>query len=284
MTELKTSASSTTREANERTQLLETTTTSYSTQEVEQTNERVIDIPSDHEPTIPFDQLKHHIQDVLIFGKKVSSSSSSSSTTSGHRQVSRSNSNSNRSVSHQQDTVNEEYPSSRSIVKNKEEKDRSTDQSFKKRDVLAGVLKFATDQYIEHQGLSEQVDAIHQNPHIDTTSKSSSSSSSSQHRQKQTLPPPSGPLPLLQHQPQADTSVNDVWDMAKNASVCAVLGLLSERRQGKISITDDTDATLQRLALSTLEHGMKQTSAKDMLRQEMLFKPLLGDKSGNKLK
>ncbi|KAI9309374.1 hypothetical protein BJ944DRAFT_173090 [Cunninghamella echinulata] len=281
MTELKTSTSSTTREANERTQLLETTTTSYSTREVEQTNERVIDIPSDHEPTIPFDQLKHHIQDVLIFGKKVSSSSSSSSsTTSGHRQVSRSNSNSNRSVNHQQqDTVNEEYPSSRSIVKDKEEKDRSTDQSFKKRDVLAGVLKFATDQYIEHQGLSEQVDAIHQNPHIDTASKTPSSSSSSQHRQKQTLPPPSGPLPLLQHQPQEDTSVNDVWDMAKNASVCAVLGLLSERRQGKISITDDTDATLQRLALSTLEHGMKQTSAKDMLRQEMLFKPLLGDKS-----
>jgi hypothetical protein len=77
-----------------------------------------------------------------------------------------------------------------------------------------------------------------------------------------------------------DDSVKDVWDVAKNASVCAVLGLLSERRQGKVSITADVDVTLQRLALSTLEHGMKQTSAKDMIRQEMLFKPWLGDKSG----
>ncbi|CAO3586426.1 unnamed protein product [Absidia cylindrospora] len=93
-----------------------------------------------------------------------------------------------------------------------------------------------------------------------------------QQQHNQALPP----LPLVQPH---DDSVKGVWDVAKNASVCAVLGLLSERRQGKISITSDADATLQRLALSTLEHGVKQTSAKEMIRQEMLFKPWLGDKS-----
>ncbi|CAO3629518.1 unnamed protein product [Cunninghamella blakesleeana] len=250
MTGLKSSSSST--DVNERTQLLETTTTSYSTrvQEESQTD-RVININLEHEPSIPFDQLKHHIQDVLIFGKAAASSSHHSSNASA------------RSVGHQKEVDTQQQRRSIAV-----DNDENSNQKFKKRDVLVGALKFATDQWLENQGLSDQVDSIDQNPHVDNKKV-----------QQHELPPPSGPLPLLQPRSTKDTSVSDVWDVAKNASVCAVLGLLSERRQGKISITDDTDATLQKLALSTLEHGMKQTDAKDMLRQEMLFRPLLGDKS-----
>ncbi|CAO3632302.1 unnamed protein product [Cunninghamella blakesleeana] len=257
MMELNTSNSS---KINETTQLLETTKVSYNTQaqEESQTN-HVININSEHEPTIPFDQLKHHIQDVLVFGKTAASSyqqlsiSNSSSTTSNNNN-NNNNNNNTRSVEKQQ---------TRSMDQNE-----NSNQKFKKRDVLSGALKFATDQWLESQGLSDQVDAIHQNPHVDNKKIQQESSSSS-----------SGSSTLLKSHSTNDNSVSDVWDVAKNASVCAVLGLLSERRQGKISITDDTDATLQRLALSTLEHGMKQTNAKDMLRQEMLFRPLLGDKS-----
>jgi hypothetical protein len=71
--------------------------------------------------------------------------------------------------------------------------------------------------------------------------------------------------------------------VGKNASVCAILCLIGERRQTRISTTvnADNDDTLQRLALSILEYGLEQTMTKDMTRQEMLFKPWLGDKSGN---
>jgi hypothetical protein len=140
----------------------------------------------------------------------------------------------------------------------------------KKRDFIAGALRFATDQWMENQGITN--DMIHESINSDESSPLGPPVTPNQQ-------PPPGFLPQPLVQPH-DDSVKDVWDVAKNASVCAVLGLLSERRQGKVSITADVDVTLQRLALSTLEHGMKQTSAKDMIRQEMLFKPWLGDKSG----
>ncbi|KAI8089814.1 uncharacterized protein BX664DRAFT_333976 [Halteromyces radiatus] len=229
----------------ERTRLLDstTTTTSYTTQvQVEEgrSQQQVVDMTMEHDPTVPLDELTDHIQHLLVFGKhrgngKLSQSSSSSN---GSGQV----------IMGEQEV---------DIVQEEGQRDISSRKS-KKRDLITGALRFATDQWMENQGINNQVihESIQQGPSTSTSNQ---------------LPP----LPLVSH----EESAKGVWDVAKNASVCAVLGLLSERRQGKISLTSDADATLQRLALSTLEHGVKQTSASDMIRQEMLFKPWLGDKS-----
>lgn len=249
--------------ATERTRLLDstntTTTTSYRTQVEEERTERVVDISMEHDPTVPLDELTDHIQHFLVFGKhshngrlSISSSSSSSSSKNGGGD----------------EIIMGEQELSLEIEEGAQSRQVSSSSSAarksRKRELIAGALHFATDQWRERQGITNQV--IHENSGAYGT---------------QVMPQPQaqplGPLPLVQPH---DDSVKGVWDVAKNASVCAVLGLLSERRQGKVSITADADATLQRLALSTLEHGVKQTSAKDMIRQEMLFKPWLGDKSG----
>ncbi|CAO3586424.1 unnamed protein product [Absidia cylindrospora] len=57
----------------ERTRLLDSSniTTSYSTQvQVEgERSERVVDITMEHDPTVPLDELKDHIQHFLVFGQ-----------------------------------------------------------------------------------------------------------------------------------------------------------------------------------------------------------------------
>ncbi|KAI8341495.1 hypothetical protein BC941DRAFT_417048 [Chlamydoabsidia padenii] len=239
----------------ERTRLLNTssTTTTYRTQVEEERSERVVDISMEHDPTVPIDELKDHIQHLLVYGKQRGQLSQSSSSTTSK------NDDSDQVIMGEQEL---------SLVAEEEQEQGQTRQvssrKSRKRELIAGALHFATDQWRERQGLTNQ--AIHE------------ASGSSASYGAQVMPPQPGlpPLPLVQ--PHED-SIKGVWDVAKNASVCAVLGLLSERREGKVSITADADATLQRLALSTLEHGVKQTSAKDMIRQEMLFKPWLGDKS-----
>lgn len=249
----------------ERTRLLDSSnvTTSYSTQVQiqEERSERVVDMTMEHDPTVPLDELKDHIQHFLVFGKhrgtgQLSQSSSSSTSKNDSDQI---------ITGEQEISIVEEGGQERQVT--------TKTRKSKKRDFITGALQFATDQWMENQGITNQV--VHES--INGGAGSSTSSGQpviplAQQQRQQGLPP----LPLVQPH---DDSVKGVWDVAKNASVCAVLGLLSERRQGKISITSDADATLQRLALSTLEHGVKQTSAKEMIRQEMLFKPWLGDKS-----
>lgn len=251
---------------NERTRLLDsthtTTTTSYRTQVEEDRTERVVDISMEHDPTVPLDELTDHIQHFLVFGKhshngrlSISSSTSSSSSKNGGG---------DEIITGEQELsleVEEE-------TQNRQVSSSSAARKSRKRNLIAGALHFATDQWRERQGITSQVIQEH-------------TGSYGTQVMPQPQAQPLGPLPLVQPH---DDSVKGVWDVAKNASVCAVLGLLSERRQGKVSITADADATLQRLALSTLEHGVKQTSAKDMIRQEMLFKPWLGDKSGKENK
>ncbi|CAO3587778.1 unnamed protein product [Absidia cylindrospora] len=142
-------------------------------------------------------------------------------------------------------------------------------QKHKKREIIAGALRFATDQWKENQGPTDH--DIHETATGGSPSSEQPLTSQLQ-GQHQLL---SLPQVVLQ-----DGSVTGVWDVAKSASVCAVLGLLSEHRQGKLSSMADTDTILQRLALSTLEHGMNLASEKDSIRQEMLFKPWVGGKSG----
>lgn len=242
----------------ERTGLLDSTRTSYNNDD---RSERAINISTSQDPAVPLAELTDHIQHLLVFGQHRedrSVSQESSSTTLGKNRLDRA------------------IPDQRTFPIPDGEEEGLTREiepavyKSKKRDFIAGALRFATDQWMENQGITN--DMIHESINSDDSSPFGPPVTSNQQ-------PQSGSIPQPMAQPH-DESVKDVWDVAKNASVCAVLGLLSERRQGKVSITADVDVTLQRLALSTLEHGIKQTSAKDMVRQEMLFKPWLGDKSG----
>ncbi|ORX61913.1 hypothetical protein DM01DRAFT_1369830 [Hesseltinella vesiculosa] len=237
-------------EVNERTRLLGAATTTTSASYNGHVESQVVTIGAStsvsvHESTVPLDQLTDHIQHILVYGEKGTRGSSSSSSVCSQKQK--------RST---QIVVGDEPVEAGVVVE-----EHKAEKQMRKRDLVATSLKFATERWMEDQGMDpEQI----MNPNTASGL---------------------GPLPLIQHAPAPvgngfqTENVQQVWGVAKNASACAVLGLLSERRQGKLSLTQDGDATLQRLALSTLEHGIKQTSAKDMLRQEMLLKPMLGNKS-----
>jgi hypothetical protein len=88
-----------------------------------------------------------------------------------------------------------------------------------------------------------------------------------------------------QEQPRViPNSAENIFDVAKNASVCAVLALLHERRQSSGHSTE-TDISLQSLALSTLNLGLKvhDTSASQVVLYEMLTNKWMNGKSGTKV-
>ncbi|KAI8066688.1 hypothetical protein BC940DRAFT_302083 [Gongronella butleri] len=245
-------------EATERTRLLASSNGRAGSYQVVSTSTDV-SVPI-HDEAWHFDDVTDQIQHILVYGK----TTTTTTTTTTTREAGSSGHSSGRASPSRQDReilVGDEPLLSTEVIEGEATPPR-------KRDVLASSLKFATEKWMDNQGLK---------PHELATSAAAIQASTAAVSGSSTEG--LGPLPLIQHDVQPN-NVQQVWDVAKNASACAVLGLLSERRQGKMSLTQqDGDATLQRLALSTLEHGIKQTSAKDMLKEEMLLKPLLGKKS-----
>jgi hypothetical protein len=238
-----TDSSTTVFDASEQTRLLNptnTTTPAYNTltQSEDERSERVVNVSLDNEPTLPLDELTNYIQHLLDFRPQQSTPS----------------------------------PQNLPSDQGQEMHDHTTKglhQKHKKREIIAGALRFATDQWRENQGNTKQ--GI-ESPTVGSSSSDQLPTSQQQQEQEHLLPSPMAEL-------QYDSAI---WDVAKNASVCAILGLIDERRRIKNStlVYTDNDDSLQQLALCTLEYGLKQTTTNDVTRQEMLFKPWIGDKSG----
>ncbi|KAI8379136.1 uncharacterized protein BYT42DRAFT_644451 [Radiomyces spectabilis] len=74
-------------------------------------------------------------------------------------------------------------------------------------------------------------------------------------------------------------SAEHVWSVAKGASVCAVMSLLNESHKGSAAMSDTAKANMQQLALSTLEMGLRDSSATDHVVREMLCKKWLNGTS-----
>jgi hypothetical protein len=117
---------------------------------------------------------------------------------------------------------------------------------LRKRDLVVDALRFATDKWKDTNGYDQEQIVIQQQQQTKTTNNAES-----------------------------------VFDVAKNASVCAVLGLLHEHKQ-QSSHSTETDMSLQALALSTLNLGLKahDTSASRVVLYEMLTTKWTHGKSG----
>ncbi|KAI8138458.1 hypothetical protein BJV82DRAFT_523463 [Fennellomyces sp. T-0311] len=132
-------------------------------------------------------------------------------------------------------------------------------QRIRKRDQIKNALRSATDQWKEKHGWSSSTTLLHQ---------ASSSSSPpkvpvEQGQDEEPLPPlPVNPaqrltLPPIEH---------DVWQVAKHASVCTLL-VMSKK--------EDTE----KLALATLEYGMKASSGTTLVLRELLLRPWIENRS-----
>jgi hypothetical protein len=147
---------------------------------------------------------------------------------------------------------------------------------LRKRDYAVDALKFATDDWKSKHGYftgsnnSSYASLIGTNS---TTVENGRPSTTAVKQSKQ------HELPAFKGVP---STAESVFDVAKNASVCAVLALLHERRQSS-GHSRETDISLQSLALSTLNLGLKaqEKSARHVVLYEMLTNKWLDGKSGN---
>lgn len=163
-------------------------------------------------------------------------------------------------------------------------------KKLRKRDFAVDALRFATDKWKEqhgwetgsNNGSSASLLPANNNANASTTTtvttavlnglgngNGASATVVQQQRQQE------------QQFKAIPSSAESVFDVAKNASVCAVLALLHERRQSS-GHSAETDISLQTLALSTLNLGLKvhDTSASQVVLYEMLTNKWMNGKSG----
>lgn len=158
-------------------------------------------------------------------------------------------------------------------------------KALRKRDYAVDALHFATDKWKEKHGWSTGsnnssseglLPAVSSKPLPVTTSVVDNVQSNG------------NGLGIVQQKKKPEqqfkgipSSAESVYDVAKNASVCAVLALLHERRQSS-GLSTETDISLQALALSTLNLGLKvqDTSATHVVLYEMLTNKWMHGKSG----
>ncbi|KAI9249032.1 hypothetical protein BY458DRAFT_542625 [Sporodiniella umbellata] len=268
-----------TRATTEESRLLDTSTKNYNSQNNQtvititdaQSNEQTLAHESIQagQPLLPVNQLTEKIQDILVFSeikknqtnkraiKKRKGKGPSSSSSSGSSDT--------------EDGADESHH----LLKKKLSEwsiDHSPEKSkpLRKRDFAIDAFKLATDKWKEmhgwhpdHQDLAQHDTKIS----VATTETSSDPSVVVENRKIQTFQP----LP---------SSAENIFGVAKNASVCAVLALLHERRQSGGHSTE-TDVFLQTLALSTLSIGLKakNTSVQHVVLKEMLVTKWLHGRS-----
>ncbi|KAG2213130.1 hypothetical protein INT47_011279 [Mucor saturninus] len=265
------------------------------------------------QPTIPTQQLTEKIQDILVF-TEIKKNQQARAIVEEKKQLARQQQQQYLHQQQQQEPQQKEqptpvpvqYPSSSSdssdsdsdsdsgsvrftlkkklsewSIDGSKKKTESGKKALRKRDYAVDALRFATDKWKEKHGWS-------------TGSNNSSSAS--------LLPAPSPTSPItttvvetvqsngngigiVQQRKKQEfkaipSSAQSVYDVAKNASVCAVLALLHERRQSS-ALSTETDVSLQSLALSTLNLGLKvqDTSASHVVLYEMLTNKWMHGKS-----
>ncbi|KAG2222553.1 hypothetical protein INT45_002684 [Circinella minor] len=162
--------------------------------------------------------------------------------------------------------------------------------SLRKRDIIKNALKSAKEQWKDEHGWSSSTSLLQQHPHLLHGHHHGGSSSSlsqkkkteqQQHIQKNeeeeeeegqvptttTDTLPAGPLPINPAQRLTLPPLEqDIWKVAKHASVCTLIAM---------SKKDETE----KLALTTLEYGMKASSGTSLVLRELLLRPWLDNQS-----
>lgn len=323
----------------ERTRLLNTSTTSYSTRHEEEESSTVITMGSSSQeshrhflndsgnstitttrnlynnvisagqPSIPTHQLTEKIQDILVFREikkkqqeralidEKKQNKRAKQNQGGDAAVPYSSSSSSSSSSSDSDS---DTGSTRILLKKKlsewsidGSKSTSNDKGEKrlrKRDYAVDALKFATDKWKTKHGWATGSNnsssaSLFANGNTTTTTTTTTLLSNDGHGNLTSNSAANNNITVVkQKKKQAEgipSSAESVFDVAKNASVCAVLALLHERRQSS-GHSMETDVSLQSLALSTLNLGLKvqDKSASHVVLYEMLTNKWLNGKSG----
>lgn len=259
------------------------------------------------QPTIPTHQLTEKIQDILVFSEIKKNQQERAlnkekrekyKTQQKDQQVPSSDSSS--SSDSDSDSDSEDGSIRQNLKKKLSEwsidggKKKSAEGStegkkLRKRDFAVDALRFATDKWkVKHgweagsnNSSSASLLPAKNNATATTTTTVTSSLLNSIGNGNEAL------ATVIQQKKQKEqqfkaipSSAENVFDVAKNASVCAVLALLHERRQSSGHSTE-TDISLQSLALSTLNLGLKvhDTSASQVVLYEMLTNKWMHGKS-----
>ncbi|CAO3660237.1 unnamed protein product [Rhizopus stolonifer] len=265
----------------EETRLLDSSTKNYSSQN----SQTVITIAEQYsnsrgfvnsdvvsgQPLLPVDQLTEKIQDILVFSE-IKKNQGRKRAVQKKENGGPSSSSSSSSSSDSDSDKNE----SRHLLKKKLSEwsiDHGTENSkpLRKRDFAIDALKLATDKWREKHGwFSDHNESVQPETEVTvghTMGQSTSKPTVVENKKVQSY----------QHLP---SSAESIFGVAKNASVCAILALLHERRQSSGHSTE-TDVFLQTLALSTLSLGLKakNTSTQHVVLKEMLVSKWLNGRS-----
>ncbi|KAI7886193.1 hypothetical protein K492DRAFT_156437 [Lichtheimia hyalospora FSU 10163] len=156
----------------------------------------------------------------------------------------------------------------------------------RKRDIISHALRAATDQWkVEHGwgssaslfGHKDKNHHHHLFHHHHENQGGSSSSLKKQHTTEQ--PSEVDPVPSQQQQPAPKPIViptlppleHDIWNIARAGSVCALLAIAKSK---------ETNGSWEKLALSTMEYGLKASaSSQPLLLQEFFIRPWVDGRS-----
>jgi hypothetical protein len=229
---------------------------------------------SEGKPTLPVHQLTDKIQDILVFSeiKQVQEEKRQ------YRAL--------KKDQEQQEVASPEQDSSsddediKSTLKRKmsEYSIASSKDSgrLRKRDMAVDALKFATESWKKKHGWA----STSSSEFVNTNTGGQYVIENMGHQQNKSTgksgPTVIQPIPVTT---PAVPSASGVFEVAKHASVCAVLALLHERRQSS-GLTAETDLSLQNLALTTLTLGLKGSDTKQLVLHEMLVMKWMNGRSG----
>ncbi|KAG0746574.1 hypothetical protein G6F57_007964 [Rhizopus arrhizus] len=270
----------------EETRLLETTATNYNSHNSQTVIEIMEQLPNKRsstnmvtpssQPTVPTDQLIEKIQDILVFSEIKKNLNHKNVVPKRNITEDKTDSSSSDDSS-ESDTDNGD---SHHLLKRKFS-EWSIDHKpkfikhLRKRDFAIDALKFATDKWKEKHGWhSNQYEAL---LHNSDTKVTVTTTQNTDQTINNTAIVEGQKTKEYRHLP---SSAESIFGIAKNASVCAILALLHERRQSN-SHSTETDVFFQSLALTTLSLGVKakSTSTEQMILKEILVYKWLGDRS-----
>lgn len=273
----------------EETRLLETTATNYNSHNSQTVIEITEQLPSKQsstntvtpssQPTVATDQLIEKIQDILVFSEIKKNLNHKSVVPK--RNITKDEADSSSSDSGSESDT--DSGDSHHLLKRKFS-EWSIDHKpkfikhLRKRDFAIDALKFATDKWKERHGwLPNQNEAL---LHNSDTKVTVTTTQNTDQAMNNTTVDEGQKTKEYQHLP---SSAESIFGIAKNASVCAILALLHERRQSS-SLSTETDVFFQSLALTTLSLGVKakSTSTEQMVLKEILVYKWLGGRSGKK--
>ncbi|CEP08409.1 hypothetical protein [Parasitella parasitica] len=255
------------------------------------------------QPSIPTQQLTEKIQDILVFSEikkkqqeralieEKKQKKREKQSQGGDANIPASSSSSSSSSSSDSDS---DAGSTRQLLKkklsewsldgSKSSNDNGTGKRLRKRDYAVDALKLATDKWKTKHGWATGSNnsssaSLFANGSATTTTAATTLLNNVQNG----VTGAANITVVKQMKKQVESipsSAESVFDVAKNASVCAVLALLHERRQSS-GHSLETDMSLQSLALSTLNLGLKthDKSASHVVLYEMLTTKWLNGKS-----